>query len=273
MVARSKLPFTVVLTRWLAALVLNTSAVFGSVLMVPSKEAPLIWIWPPFDAVNKLLPLPVSEPAMETTLPVPAALKVPVLVRVLLSCKVPPFVASAVPVLLKLLVVRANVFPAEFALTVPALLNTEPALYSATPPKPVRLPFWPMTKEVVLLSRWMPLLPPAPKLMFPLNVLVPNRCTKALDADISTPAFTMSPFRELPPLVVNTSEPPVPWLIVKLLIAPLLSVKTLLTVIVLAAFAWLPENVPPPCRVNAPLLKKELMVVLWPSVMAAVVLF
>ncbi len=70
------------------------------------------------------------------------------------------------------------------------------------------------------------------------------------------------------PLPVKTSEPPTPWLTVKLLIWPPSSVKTLLTVIVLALLAWLPENVPP-CRLNAPLLKNELTVVLWPRVIAA----
>ncbi len=97
----------------------------------------------------------------------------PVLVMVLFKLSVAPFVASAVPVLLKLLVVRASVFPEEFALTVPLLVKVEPALYSATPPKPIKVPL--RTNVVVLLSRWMPLLPPAPKLILPFTVSVPNR--------------------------------------------------------------------------------------------------
>ena len=71
-------------------------------------------------------------------------------------------------------------------------------------------------------------------------------------------------------LALKTSEPPVPWLTVKLLIVPPSTAKTLLTVRVLALFAWLPLNVPL-CRLNAPLLKKELTVSFPLNVMAAVV--
>ncbi len=220
LVAKSKLPFTVVLDRLFAALVVNTSAVFGSVLIVPSSDAPFTCTWPPFDAVIRLFPLLVSVPATETTLPAPAALMAALLVMLLFKLSVAPFVASAVPVLMKLLLLIVSGAAAEFALTVPLFVNTEPLLYSATLPKPTKLPL--RTRLLVLLSRWMPLLPPAPKLMLPFTVSAPYRCTKPVPPLVrSKLPFTVVLDRLFAPLVLNTSDEPDARLTVPSRLAPI----------------------------------------------------
>ena len=118
-----------------------------------------------------------------------------------------------------------------------------------------------------------------PRLIVPFTVSVPwNRRNALAFVTKSRLALTTELTKSLPPLLVTTTDEgagPLPCLVpaltVKLLIVPPLRVKTLFTVSRLAAFALLPLNTPP-LRVKAPLLKKLLTVVLWPRVMAAVLL-
>ena len=97
---------------------------------------------PPPEAVIRLVVLPpvlVNVPVMLTVLPAPVDFTKPLLVVVLLRARMPPFVASAVPLLMKLVWSIVSVLPAdELALTNPLLVSVPAAFSSDTFPKPCK---------------------------------------------------------------------------------------------------------------------------------------